>query len=75
MDRILELLKENRTYSIEELTKIIDIDKTILIAELDYLENKNFIKKTYFTQERKCNNCYINCRSSNSKLKYFWELV
>ena len=65
--RLLELLKSGKTYTLQELAELADMDAASLKAEIEYLEHTGYIKVGAIQKEeiKKHNACHHHCKGCN----------
>ena len=65
--RLLELLKSGKTYTLQELAELADMDAASIKAEIEYLEHTGYIKVGTIQKEetKKHNACHHHCKGCN----------
>ena len=65
--RLLELLKSGKTYTIQELAELADMDAASIKAEIEYLEHTGYIKPGAIQKKeiKKHNVCHHHCKGCN----------
>ena len=65
--RLLELLKSGKTYTLQELAELADMDAASVKAEIEYLEHTGYIKSGAIQKEetKKHNACHHHCKGCN----------
>jgi len=71
--QLLELLKENRVYSLQELSELTNRNLDDIKIEIEYLENNGYIRKIQkntYCENKKCNLCKISIEDGDC-----WEIL
>lgn len=72
--QLLELFKENRSYSLQELSELTSRDIDDIKMEIEYLENNGYIrkiqKKNNCCENKKCNSCKVFVEDGD-----YWEIL
>ena len=68
--RLLELLKSGKTYTLQELAELADMDAASIKAEIEYLEHTGYIKTGSVKKEdtTECGTCKHHCIGCNGCL-------
>ena len=61
--RLLELLKSGKSYTLQELAELADMDAASIKAEIEYLEHTGYIKAGSIKKEEttECSACKHHC--------------
>lgn len=72
--KLLDLLKEGKSYSVQEIADILEIDNLAIKAQIEYLERNKYIKRIIVKNscKKSCNGC-IGC-SKDVSFPIMWEL-
>jgi len=75
LNRLLELLKDGQTKSLQEISEIFEIDRDLLKSELEYLEKSGYIRQVKL--DNSCSHNCSNCKESKAVIPHItmWELV
>lgn len=72
--KLLDLLKEGKCYSVQDIADILNIDTLAIKAQIEYLERNKYIKRIIVknTCQKGCNGC-MGC-SKDVFFPVMWEL-
>ena len=73
--RLLELLKSGKTYTIQELAELADMDAASIKAEIEYLEHTGYIKVGAIQKEAETTaycSCNHHCKGCNGCNRSFY---
>lgn len=74
LSKLLELLQEGNTYSVQGLAELMNEDSENILRKLEYLEKQGYIRKVTLTGS--CNHHCIGCHGcdSVSSNMIMWEV-